>query len=59
MLCVMRVVEYMKLKFKKPMKLCIDNKGDAELVNNWPVGDRTRHCEIKDHFFKRVKRKKY
>ena len=58
MLCVMRVVECMKLKFKKPIKSCIDNKGDANLAKNWPVGDRIRHCEIKDYFFLRELKEK-
>ena len=44
------ILESMKLKVKKVMKLHVDNKGAVGLVSNWSVGDITRNCEIKDHF---------
>jgi hypothetical protein len=42
MLFIMRIVESMRLRVKKPMVLEIDNKGAKDLVNNWSVGGRLR-----------------
>ena len=52
---VMIIVELIKLKVKKYMKLHVDSKGEVELANNWSVGDRTRHCEIKNSFLRELK----
>jgi hypothetical protein len=38
MLFVMRIIESMGLKVKKPMMLYVDNKGAKDLANNWSVG---------------------
>ena len=43
MLFVMRVIESMGLKVKKPMILEVDNKGAIDLSHHWSVGGRTRH----------------
>ena len=43
MLYIMRLIESMGLKVKKPMILEIDNKGDVDLANNWSAGCRTRY----------------
>ena len=40
------------------MKLHMDNKGAVDLANNWSVGGRTRHCEIKEHFLRELKEQK-
>jgi hypothetical protein len=45
MLFIMRIIESMGLRVKKPMILEIDNKGAKDLVNNWSVGGRLRHVE--------------
>ena len=37
MLYVMRLLESMDLKVKKPMILHVDNKGAVDLANNWSV----------------------
>ncbi len=42
MLFVMRVLESMDLKVKKPMILEVDNKGAKDLAHNWSIGGRTR-----------------
>jgi hypothetical protein len=47
MLFIMRIIESMGLRVKKPMVLEIDNKGAKDLVNNWSVGGRLRHVEVK------------
>ena len=38
MLFIMRVLESIGLKVKKPMILKVNNKGKKGLVNNWSVG---------------------
>ena len=55
MLYVMRLLESMDLKVKKPMILHVDNKGAVDLANNWSVGGRTRHVEVKQHFLRDLK----
>ena len=55
MLYVMRLLESMDLKVKKPMILHVDSKGAVDLANNWSVGGRTRHVEVKQHFLRDLK----
>jgi hypothetical protein len=55
MLFIMRIIESMGLRVKKPMILEIDNKGSKDLVNNWSVGGRLRHVEIKQFFLRELK----
>ena len=55
MLFSMRVVESVGLKVKKPMILMIDNKGTVDLINNWSVGGRTRHVEVRMYFLRELK----
>lgn len=55
MLFVMRIIESLGLKVKKPMKLYIDNKGAVDIANNWSVGGRTRHIEVKQYFLRDLK----
>jgi hypothetical protein len=46
MLHVKNVLESMGLKVKLPMCLEIDNKGAADLANNWSIGCYTRHVDV-------------
>jgi hypothetical protein len=55
MLFVMRVLESMGLSVKKPMMLFVDNKGAKDLANNWSVGGRTRHVEVRQYFLRKLK----
>ena len=55
MLYTMRVLESMGLRVKKPMRLFVDNKGAVDLANNWRVGGRTRHIEVKQYFLRELK----
>ena len=55
MLYVMRIVEALGLKVKKPMELTMDNKGAVDLANNWSVGGRTRHVDVKQYFLRDLK----
>jgi hypothetical protein len=55
MLFVMRVLESMDLKVRKPMILEVDNKGAKDLAHNWTIGGRTRHVDVKYHFLRELK----
>jgi hypothetical protein len=55
MMHVCRVLESIGLKVKKPMILRNDNKGAVDLVNNWSVGGRTRHIEVRQYFLRELK----
>jgi len=57
MLFTMRLIESLGLKVKKPMKLFVDNKGAVDLANNWSIGGRTRHMDIRQHFLREMKEK--
>jgi hypothetical protein len=37
------------------MLLEIDNKGAVDLANNWSVGGRTRHVDVRNHFLRELK----
>lgn len=55
MMFVLRVLESMDLKVKKPMMLYVDNKGAKDLANNWSVGGRTRHIEVRQNYLRELK----
>jgi hypothetical protein len=50
MLYVMRLLESIGLKVKKPMVLWMDNKGAVDLANSWTIAGRTRHVATKVTF---------
>ena len=50
MLFVMRVLELIGLKVKKPMILEIDNKGTVNLSHNWSVSGQSCHDSIWQSF---------
>ena len=43
------------LKVKTPMILEMDNKGAVDLANNWSVGGRTRHVDVRNNFLRELK----
>ena len=55
MLYVMRILESMKLKVRKPMILESDNKGAIDLCNSWTVGGRTKHIDTRYYFLRELK----
>ena len=55
MLFVMHLIESLGLKLEKPMILKVDNKGAVDLINNWSVGGRTRHIEVRQYFLRNLK----
>jgi hypothetical protein len=54
MLFIMRVIESMGLKVKKPMILEIDNKGAVDLSHNWSISGRTRHDSVRQSFLREL-----
>eukprot|EP00957_Ditylum_brightwellii_P011861 893952-Ditylum_brightwellii.AAC.1 len=55
MLFAMRVLNSMQLQVELPMTLFIDNKGAVDFSNNWSIGGRTRHIEVKQYFLRELK----
>jgi hypothetical protein len=55
MLFVMRLMESMGLRVKKPMILKLDNKGAHDLAHNWTIGGRTRHVDVRMNFLRELK----
>ena len=55
MLFVMRLMESIGLKVQKPMELFVDNKGAVDLANNWSIGGRTWHMEVRQYFSRDLK----
>jgi hypothetical protein len=47
----------MELTVELPMLLYVDNKGAKDLMNNWSVGGRTRHVDVRYHFLRELKEK--
>ena len=55
MMFVYHVMLGMELQVKLPMILNVDNMGAVQLANNWSVGGRTRHVDIKQNFLRELK----
>ena len=58
MMYVWNVLESMGLKVKLPMALEMDNKGAVDLANNWSIGGRTRHVDVRQCFLRELKESK-
>ena len=57
MLHVMRLVESVGLKVKKPMILECDNQGAIDICNNWMVNSQTKHIDTHYYFLRELKEK--
>jgi hypothetical protein len=57
MLYVMNVLESVELEVELPMILEVDNKGAVGLANNWSIGGRTRHIDVRQCFLRELKEK--
>ena len=55
MLFALRLLEALGLKVELPMLLEMDNMGAVHLANNWSVGGRTRHIDVRNHFLRELK----
>jgi hypothetical protein len=49
------VLESLELRVKLPMILKMDPQGAVYLVNNWSIGDRTRHIDVQSVFLRELK----
>ena len=52
MLYVRHILKSIGLKVKLPMILEMDNMGAVDLANNWSVGGRTRHVDVRQCFLR-------
>ena len=48
-------LELIGLKVKLPMILEVDNKGAFDLANNWSVGGRTQHVDVRKNYLRELK----
>ena len=55
MLYTYRMLTLMGLQVELPMILEMDNKGTVDLANNWSVGGRTRHVDVRNYFPRELK----
>ena len=55
MLYIKNVVESLGLQVQQPMVLEVDNQGAVDLLNNWSVGGRTRHIDVRINFMRELK----
>ena len=55
MLYTFRLLKSMGLEVELPMVLEMDNKGAVDLANNWSVGGRTRHMDVRNYFLRELK----
>ena len=52
---VKKTIESIGLEVTIPMILNVDNKGARDLMNNWSVGGRTQHINVKYYFLRDLK----
>ena len=55
MLYTYRLLGAIGLKVELPMVLEMDNKGAVDMANNWSVGGRSRHVDVRNHFLRQCK----
>jgi hypothetical protein len=55
MLYMKNVLESLGLRIKLPIILEMDNQGAVYLANNWSIGGRTRHIDVKSVFLRELK----
>ena len=49
------IVVSLGLEVELPMILYVDNMGAVGLANNWSVGGRTRHVDVKQNYLRELK----
>jgi len=55
MLYVKKVIEGIGLEIELPMIIEVDNKGAKDLMNNWSVGGRTKHIDVRYFHIRKLK----
>ena len=54
MLYTYGMLTLMGLQVELPMVLEMDNKGAVDLANNWSIGGRTRHVDVRNYFLREL-----
>jgi hypothetical protein len=57
MVYVKKVIESIGLEVELSMIIEVDNKGAKDLMNNWSVGGRTRHIDIRYFYIRELKQR--
>jgi len=55
MVFIKNIFESIGMEVDLPMKLNCDNRGAVFLANNWAVGGRTKHCDVRQFFLRELK----
>ena len=55
MMFVCYILKGFGLEIELSMLLLCDNKGTVDLANNWSVGGRTRHVDVKQNYLQELK----
>ena len=55
MLYIYHLLKSLELEVKLPMDLEMDNTGGVDLANNWSVGGRMHHVDIRNYFLRELK----
>ena len=55
MLYIKNLLESLRLRVKLPMVLEMETQGAVYLANNWSIGGRTRHIDVKSVFLRELK----
>ena len=55
LLYIMKLIESLKMKVRKPMIVYSDNKGAVDLINGWSIGGGTKHMDCRIMFLRELK----
>jgi hypothetical protein len=55
MLYIKNLLESLRLRVKLPMVLEMETQGAVYLANNWSIGGRTRHIDVRSVFLRELK----
>jgi hypothetical protein len=54
---IVKLINSLGLKVKKPIELEVDNKATVDLVNGWNISGGTKHSEVKIMYLRELKEK--
>ena len=57
MIMAYKIIKGMGLEVELPMILEVDNRGAVDLANNWSVGGRTKHMQVRHLWLRELKEK--
>ena len=55
MIYVMKLIESLRLKVRKPMMVNTNNKGAVDLINGWSVGGGTKNMDCRIMYLRELK----